>query len=57
LERIADSCGFGVPKMDFVGQRDGLTQWIAARSDEELAEYRAEKNRVSIDGLPAIDMP
>jgi hypothetical protein len=56
LDRIADSCGFGVPKMDLVGQRDRLTQWIESRSDGELAAYRADKNRVSIDGLPAVDV-
>jgi hypothetical protein len=57
VDRIADSCGFGVPHMDLVEQRSRLTEWVDARSDEELTMYRAEKNRVSIDGLPAIDAP
>ena len=55
VERIADSCGYGVPVMELVGQRDRLVKWIDARTDEDLAAYRAENNRVSIDGLPAID--
>ncbi len=55
LDRIADSCGYGVPKMRLFAQRTRLTDWVAARTDEELAAYRAEKNAVSIDGLPAID--
>ncbi|HSF86839.1 MAG TPA: pyridoxamine 5'-phosphate oxidase family protein [Acidimicrobiia bacterium] len=57
VDRIADSCGFGVPHMELVEQRSRLTEWVGARSDEELAAYRAEKNRASIDGLPAIDVP
>lgn len=55
VTHIADSCGYGVPEMELVGQRTRLIEWIDHRSDEELAAYRAEKNRVSIDGLPAID--
>ncbi len=57
VERIADSCGYGVPHMELVEQRRRLTEWVAARSDDELADYRADKNAVSIDGLPAIDPP
>jgi len=56
VERIADSCGFGVPEMTLVGQRSRLIEWADARTDDDLAAYRAEKNRVSIDGLPAIDV-
>jgi hypothetical protein len=52
LERISDSCGYGVPKMELVGQRDRLLRWADARGDEGLREYRAEHNRTSIDGLP-----
>lgn len=55
VDRIADSCGYGVPEMTLVRQRTRLTDYIDARTDEELAEYQAKKNRVSIDGLPAID--
>lgn len=55
LDRIADSCGFGVPSMQLVSQRDRLLKWIDGRTDDDLAAYRAEHNTVSIDGLPAID--
>ena len=55
VERIADSCGYSVPLMDFVGERSRLDEWASNRSDEELAAYRAKKNAVSIDGLPALD--
>jgi hypothetical protein len=55
LERIADSCGFGVPEMSRVGQRSRLTDLIAARTEDDVAHFLASFNRVSIDGLPAID--
>ena len=53
-ERIADSCGYAVPRYRFEGARDTLLEWTDKRSDEELAEYRAEANAFSIDGLPGV---
>jgi hypothetical protein len=52
LARISDSCGHGVPLMDFVAPRDLLEKWAATKGPRGLAEYRAAKNRESIDGLP-----
>ncbi len=54
LTRISDSCGFGVPLMDFVGQRSEMPDWLAKKGEEGLAKYRAEKNVESIDGLAGI---
>jgi hypothetical protein len=54
-DRIADSCGYAVPRMKVTGERDLLEQLAERKSDEELTAYRAEKNAVSIDGLPALD--
>jgi hypothetical protein len=53
-DRIADSCGYAVPRMELTEERDLLAQSAAQQSLTELAEYRAEKNAVSIDGLPAL---
>jgi hypothetical protein len=39
--------------MDFVEPRERLTKWGAARTAEQLAAYRENKNSLSIDGLPA----
>jgi pyridoxamine 5'-phosphate oxidase-like protein len=55
LERIADSCGYAVPEMSLTGERAVLDRWARAKTTNELADYRAEKNSVSIDGLPALD--
>lgn len=52
-ERVQSSCGFAVPLMDPVGDRDRLLDWARAKGDDALVEYRANKNATSIDGLPA----
>jgi hypothetical protein len=54
LDRIADSCGYAVPVMEFAEERDLLSRWSEKRTPEQLAAYRAELNAVSIDGLPAL---
>jgi hypothetical protein len=51
INRIQTSCGFGVPLMDFVSQREILTEWSEKRNEQELLEYRQNKNAKSIDGL------
>jgi hypothetical protein len=56
LQRIADSCGYAVPEMSLVTERDVLDRWAAKKSPAELPAYRAEKNSVSIDGLPALEL-
>lgn len=53
LERIQTSCGFGVPLMDFVAQRDLLTEWARKKGPEGIAAYQQSKNARSIDGLSA----
>jgi hypothetical protein len=54
VDRIADSCGYAVPVMELKAERDVLDRWSERQSAAELAAYRAEKNAVSIDGLPAL---
>jgi hypothetical protein len=54
LHRIADSCGYAVPVMELTKERDVLDKYNEKKSAAELAAYRAEKNAVSIDGLPAL---
>jgi len=52
VERVQTSCGFGVPLMELAGQRETLTRWAEAKGEDGLVDYRAEKNRISLDGLP-----
>lgn len=54
VDRVSDSCGYGVPLMDLVGDRDQLDRWAASKGPDGLQAYRAEKNAVSLDGLPAL---
>jgi hypothetical protein len=55
VDRIADSCGYAVPVMELKEERDVLDQWYSRKTADEMDTYRAEKNAVSIDGLPALD--
>src|SRR4051795_11173500 len=36
VDRIADSCGFGVPLMEYVGQRPQRDAWLASKDEESL---------------------
>lgn len=54
VERISTSCGWGVPVMDLVATRPTMDEWVERKGPDGLAAYRAEKNAVSIDGLPAL---
>ena len=61
LERIADSCGYGVPLMTYKGQRPHSELWAEKKLrvgvPDALLEYQRAKNLVSIDGLPAVELP
>jgi hypothetical protein len=52
VDRISSSCGYAVPLMDLVSERDRLLDWERAKGEAALVEYRANKNAKSIDGLP-----
>jgi hypothetical protein len=57
VDRIADSCGYGVPLMSYEGEREHMEAWAEKKmriGPEAIEEYKAEKNAVSIDGLPAL---
>jgi hypothetical protein len=57
VTRIADSCGFGVPLMEHVGERPNAGKWargkLAKGGPDALDAYKRDKNQHSIDGLPA----
>ncbi|PRZ05243.1 pyridoxamine 5'-phosphate oxidase [Isoptericola sp. CG 20/1183] len=55
VDRVSDSCGYGVPLYDHVGERDLLPAFMDRKGPEGQAEYRRRKNVTSIDGLPAFD--
>lgn len=52
VERVSDSCGWGVPVMDLVtGERDLMRLFAEKKGPEGMAAYRAQNNADSIDGL------
>ncbi|MEJ1990531.1 MAG: pyridoxamine 5'-phosphate oxidase family protein [Maritimibacter sp.] len=52
IDLVQTSCGYSIPFMEYVGERDTLTRHFEAKGEDTLPDYWAEKNTVSIDGLP-----
>ncbi len=55
VSRISDSCGYGVPLLEYKGERSQLSAWAHKLGPEGLKTYRQEKNRQSIDRIPGLD--
>jgi hypothetical protein len=60
VTRVADSCGYGVPLMDHVGERPHQAASSAKRvrvhGSDAYVDYQREHNAASIDGLPAVEV-
>ena len=54
LDRIADSCGYGIPLYRYEGERTQLGEWAERKGPDGIVQYRAEHNAESIDGLPGL---
>lgn len=54
VTRVSDSCGFGVPLMELMGQRSLLPDWAARKGADGIVDYQATRNRLSVDGLPGL---
>lgn len=52
VDMVQTSCGFAVPFMAYERDRDTLRRWSEQKGEEGLNEYWAQKNKVSLDGLP-----
>jgi hypothetical protein len=52
IESLQTSCGFAVPRYQLIEERPMLTEWCLKKGEDGLEDYRAKKNRKSIDGLP-----
>jgi hypothetical protein len=52
IHKVQSSCGYSVPFLSFVGERDTLNRWSEQKGEEGIKQYRREKNAYSIDGLP-----
>jgi hypothetical protein len=60
VTRIADSCGYGVPLMNYEGERPhhnaSAQKRLRVGGENALLDYQREKNATSLDGLPAIEL-
>lgn len=54
VQRVADSCGFAVPLMDFRTDRDVLDRSQERYEPAFFADYWRTRNAASIDGLPGV---
>lgn len=54
LDRVATSCGYGVPIMSYERDRTLMREWAERRGPDGVVAYRRRKNVVSIDGLPGL---
>src|SRR5580704_14831610 len=54
VERVSDSCGYGVPLMEFKEHRTQLTRWAEKKGAAGIRDYERAKNARSIDGLKGL---
>ena len=54
IERVSDSCGWGVPFYEFKEPREQLRRWLDNRTEEEWQERRYASNAESVDGLAGL---
>ena len=52
--RVSDSCGYAVPRLQYVKDRRVLDLANARKGEDGLVTYRRQKNAVSLDGLPGL---
>jgi len=57
IQRVTDSCGWGVPFYEFKGERDQLTRYIDNKTADEWRESRYERNALTVDGAPGLVRP
>ncbi len=61
VNRVADSCGYGVPLMRLEGLRPHSEAWAQKKlrvgGPEAIIAYQRERNGTSLDGLPAVELP
>ncbi len=55
IDNLQTSCGYGVPIYEDVTERKTLAKWADKKGEQGLKDYFEESNRISIDGLPAVE--
>lgn len=52
VDLVQRSCGFAVPKMEFIEENDALSNWSERHGAAGVHEFWIEKNARTIDGKP-----
>ena len=52
IDLVQTSCGMAVPYLSYAGDRELLNEWAEKKGEDGLRQYRAEKNHLSLDGIP-----
>jgi hypothetical protein len=54
LTRISDSCGYGVPRYEYLGDRATLINYWENKGADATTDYHRTRNAKSLDGLQGI---
>jgi hypothetical protein len=57
IQRIGDSCGWGVPKYEYKGMRDQYPKYMKQVGQVGLRRAQLKSNMTSINGLPGLKKP
>lgn len=58
IDMVQSSCGYAVPFMDFVRDRDTLDKWSDDKGEDAIKNYWRERNATTLDGAPTrMDSP
>lgn len=52
VDMVQTSCGYAVPFMDFVQDRDTMQKWVDDKSDADIQRYWVDRNASTLDHKP-----
>ncbi|SMO50476.1 pyridoxamine 5'-phosphate oxidase family protein [Ruegeria faecimaris] len=52
IDMVQTSCGYAVPFMEYLSERDTMQKWVDGKSDDDIRDYWVERNHQTIDGKP-----
>ncbi|MEP4553558.1 pyridoxamine 5'-phosphate oxidase family protein [Tateyamaria sp.] len=52
IDLVQTSCGYGVPLLDYQGERAAIENWHDNKGPEGIRAYWQAENQTSMDGLP-----
>ncbi len=50
MDFALSSCGYGVARYEYLGERDTLAKWLHNKGEDGIREYWRENNSISLDG-------